>query len=79
MKLAIITNTDGNFAVRSEHETRDSALIAYDQLHAALVNDKTCEKAVIKIIDDQLDDFEGNKWSDIIIHEVTKKTTKKEG
>ena len=73
MKLAIITNTDGNFAVRSEHETRDSALIAYDQLHAALVNDKTCAKAVIKIIDDQLDDFEGNKWSDVIIHDQDEK------
>ena len=48
MKLAIITCTDGNFLVRSEHDTRDEALIAYDQLHAALVNDKTCAKAVIK-------------------------------
>ena len=76
MKLAIITNTDGNFAVRSEHDTRDSALIAYDQLHAALVNDKTMAKGVIKIIDDQLDDFEGAKWQDVIIHEVTTKSTK---
>lgn len=78
MRLAIITNTDGNFLVRSEHDTRDEALIAYDQLHAALVNDKNMAKGTIKIIDDQLDDFEGAKWSDIIIHEVTTKKTKKE-
>lgn len=78
MKLAIITCTDGNFLIRSEHDTRDSALIAYDQLHADLVNDKTMAKGVIKIIDDQLDDFEGNKWQDVIIHEVSTKKTKKE-
>ena len=78
MKLAIITCTDGNFLIRSEHDTRDSALIAYDQLHADLVYDKTMAKGVIKIIDDQLDDFEGNKWQDVIIHEVSTKKTKKE-
>lgn len=77
-KLAIITCTDGNFLVRSEHNTRDSALIAYDQLHADLVNDKTMAKGTIKIIDDQLDDFEGAKWSDTIVHEVTTKKSKKE-
>ena len=68
MKLSIVTCTDGNFLIRSEHETRDSALMAYDDLHKALVGDVSTEKAVIKILDEQLDVFEGR--GDVITHEV---------
>jgi len=66
MKLAIITCTDGNFLIRSEHGDRNSALIAYDNLHAALVGDTSETKTVIKIMDEQLDCYEGRM--DVIDH-----------
>lgn len=67
MKLAIVTVADGNFVIRSEHDDKNSALIAYDNLHAALVGDSTMKVGVIKILDEQLDCFEGRM--DIIKHE----------
>lgn len=66
MKLSIITCTDGNYLIRSEHTTRDSALIAYDNLHAALVGDTNLQYGVIAIMDENLDCYEGRK--DTIIH-----------
>ena len=76
MKLSIITCTDGNFLIRSEHTTREAALIAYDELHAGLVGDTSMKKGVIAIMDEQLNVFEGR--SDVITHEtvVAKKSTK---
>ena len=68
MKLAIITCTDGNYIVRSQHDTRDSALIDYDTLHSALVNDKNMKYGVIAIKDENLDTFEGR--SDVINHQT---------
>lgn len=67
MKLAILTCTDGNYLVRSEHTDRDSALMAYDDLHRALVGDKNMKYGTIGIYDENLDCFEGRK--DIIIHQ----------
>ena len=77
-KFAAVTCTDGNFLVREQYDNKDAALIGFDGIHAALVNDKTMEKGTIKILDDQLNVLDG-KWQDTIVHEVTKKTTKKEG
>lgn len=68
MKLAIITCTDGNYLIRSEHDTRDGALMAYDDLHKALVGDQSMKYGVIAIKDENLDTFEGR--SDVITHEV---------
>lgn len=65
---AVITYTDGNFLIRSEHATRESAIIAYDQLHAALIND-SATKIVIKAVDSQLDVIDGKYW-DVITHNV---------
>ena len=67
MKLALMTCTDGNYVLRSEHSTRDAALIAYDQLHAALVGDATMKYGVIAILDENLDVFEGRR--DVIRHD----------
>lgn len=67
-KYATVTCTDGNFLVREQYGDRDAAVIGYDELHAALVNDKTMAKGTIKILDDQLDVLEG-KWQDTIVHE----------
>jgi len=66
MKLALVTCTDGSYLVRSQHETRDAALIAYDQLHAALINDKAMKYGVIAILDENLDVFEDRR--DVITH-----------
>ena len=69
MKLAIMTCTDKTYLLRSEHDTRDSALIAYDNLHAALVGDSNMKYGTIAILDENLDVFEG-KWRDVITHPV---------
>ena len=66
MKLAIVTCTDGNYLIRSEHTTRDAALIAYDELHKSLVGDTNMIYGVIAIKDENLDDFEGRR--DVITH-----------
>ena len=68
-QYAVITFTDGTFLLRSEHATRESAIIAYDNLHAALINEPTVAKIVIKAVDSQLDVIDGKYW-DVITHEV---------
>lgn len=68
MKLALMTCTDGNYVLRSEHGTRDGALMAYDDLHKLLVSDTSMEYGVIGIFDENLDCFEGRK--DTITHPV---------
>lgn len=56
MKYAIIKCTDGNFAVHAEGYTDiKDAKIAYHQLCAALWNDPSTTKAMVKIMDEQLD------------------------
>ena len=59
MNFALMTCTDGKYLLRSQHGTRDAALIAYDTLHAALINDKTMKYGVIAILDENLNIFEG--------------------
>jgi len=66
MKLAIVTCTDGNYLIRSEHTTRDSALMAYDELHRALVGDPNLVYGTIAIMDENLDTYEGRR--DVITH-----------
>ena len=66
MKLALVTCTDGAYLLRSEHGTRDEALIAYDDLHKALVGDKNMKYGTIAILDENLDCFEDRK--DVITH-----------
>ena len=69
MKLAIMTCTDTNYLLRSEHSTRDGALMAYDDLHRAMVGDTTMKYGVIAILDENLDVFEGRR--DVITHPET--------
>lgn len=68
MKYAIIRCTDGNYAVHGEYPTIEAAKIAYHQLSAALWNDPKTEKAMVKIVDEQLDNAEG--YRDFIHHET---------
>lgn len=59
MKYAIIRCTDTNFAVHGEYPTIEAAKIAWHQLSAALWNDPVTTKAMVKIVDEQLDCAEG--------------------
>lgn len=59
MKYAVIICTDTNFAVHGEYPTIEAAKIAYHQLSAALWNDPSTTRAMVKIVDEQLDCAEG--------------------
>lgn len=59
MKYAIIKCTDTNFAVHGEYPTLQAAKIAFHQYSANLWNDSGTEKAMVKIVDEQLDCAEG--------------------
>lgn len=67
MKYAIIKCTDTNFAVHGEYPTIEAAKIAYHQLSAALWNDPGTEKAMVKIVDEQLDNVE--EYREFIHHD----------
>lgn len=75
MKYAIIRCTDTNFAVHGEYPTIEAAKIAYHQLSAALWNDPGTTKAMVKIVDEQLDTVEGYRES---IHHETGQTNEPE-
>ena len=66
MKYAIIKCTDGNFTVHGEYPTIEAAKIAYHQLSAALWNDSGTTKAMVKILDEQLDCAE--RYQEYIYH-----------
>ena len=60
MTYAIIKVTDGNYAVHAEGITTvQSAKISFHQLCAALWNDPNTEKAMVMIVDENLDAVEG--------------------
>lgn len=61
MKYAIITCTNGNFAIHSEGYTNISnAKVAFHQYCAALWNDPSTQKATIIIADEQLNAVDNN-------------------
>lgn len=68
MKYAIIKCTDTNFAVHGEYPDLNAAKVAFHQYSAALWNDPSTEKAMVKIVDEQLDTVEGYRES--IRHEA---------
>lgn len=74
--FALLTWSDGVFLVRSEHSTKESAIIAYDELHAALIGDPSCLRAVIKLLDADLNVVD-NKYFDIITHAASAKAETK--
>ena len=55
MKYAIIKCTGTNFAIHGEYPTIEAAKIAFHQFSAALWNDPNTTKAMLKIVDEQLD------------------------
>lgn len=58
MKYAIIRCTDTNFAVHGEYPTLEAAKVAWHQYSAALWNDPGTTRAMVKIVDEQLDNVE---------------------
>lgn len=68
---ALVTWSDGTFLLRSEHETKEAGIIAYDELHAALVGDVGTVEATIKLLDSQLNIVDA-KYFDFIKHAVQK-------
>lgn len=55
MKYAVIRCTDTNFAVHGEYPTLQAAKVAFHQYSADLWNDPGTTKAMLKIVDEQLD------------------------
>lgn len=54
MKYAIIRCTDTNFAVYGEYPTLEAAKVAWHQYSAALWNDPGTTRAMVKIVDENL-------------------------
>lgn len=75
MKYAIVKCTDTNFAVHGEYPTIEAAKIAFHQFSAALWNDPGTTRAVVKIVDEQLDCAEGYRE---FIHHETEQTNEPE-
>ena len=63
MKYAIVKCTDTNYAVHGEYPTIEAAKIAFHQFCAALWNDPNTTKAMVKIMDENLDNAEGYRES----------------
>lgn len=68
MKYAIIRCTDSNYDIHSEHPNIEAAKIAFHSYCAALWNDKNTKRAMVKIVDENLDNAEG--YRDFIHHET---------
>lgn len=68
MKYAVITCTNGNFTVSSEHGTnKQQAMVAFHQLCAAFWNAPDVTTAMIKVVDENLDTVDGKM--EYITHE----------
>ena len=65
--FALLTWSDGTFIVRSEHSTKEAGIVAYDNLHAALINDTEVAECSIRLVDSQFNIVD-NKYFDIIRH-----------
>ena len=68
MKYAVIRCTDSNYDIHIEHPDIEAAKIAFHSYCAALWNDKNTKMAVVKIMDENLDNAEG--YRDFIHHET---------
>lgn len=54
-KYAIVTVVDGNFLIRSEWGNKESAIQSFHSLCAALIGDTGFSKAMVKVLDENLD------------------------
>ena len=58
-KFSVVTCTDGNYLIRSEHSSKEQAFKAFHSLCAALWNDDSFTTAMVKVLDENLDCVEG--------------------
>lgn len=66
MKYSIIKCVNGNFAVHGEYPDINAAKIAFHQFCAALWSDPGTTKAMVKILDEQLDCAE--RYQELVYH-----------
>ena len=60
MKFSILTCTDGNNVVRAEGITdKESAIKSFHHWCESIINDKSFEYGMIKLMDENLDTVEG--------------------
>jgi len=59
MRYAVVTVVDGNFLIRSEWGNKDSAIQAFHSLCPALIRDTGFSKAMVKVLDENLDTVDG--------------------
>ena len=57
--FSVVANTDGNFSIHSEHGDSDAAIMEFHNYARALRGDSGTKKYTIKILDAQLDVFNG--------------------
>ena len=67
MKLSVVSNINGVFKIESEWvDNEQGAIVAFHQKCATLWNATDVIKATVKILDEQLDNYNG--YSEVIIH-----------
>lgn len=66
-KFAVVESINGNFTVKTEHDTAQSAMISFHDRCRILWNSPDVIKGYVKIVDDQLVCYEGK--SEVITHE----------
>jgi hypothetical protein len=70
MKYYVVHVSNGNLQIQSitEHGTPEAALVEYHNRCKVLWSEPSVIKATVKILDEQLDCYQG--YSEVIIHEV---------
>jgi len=68
-KLSVVACTDGNFNIHSEHGESEAAIMEFLQYARLLHGDKDTKFATVKILDENLDVYEG--YIEVIKHETT--------
>ena len=59
MKYSVVAVTNGSFNIHSEHGDAQAAIMEYHGYCKALWNDKDTTKAAVKIMDENLDIYNG--------------------
>ena len=66
MKLSVIVCANGNYVIHSEHGDAQAAIMEWHNYCRSLWNDKDTTKAVVKIMDENLNCY--MNYSEEIVH-----------
>ena len=69
MKYSLINCVNGNYAVVSEHSTKQAAIVAFHQRCAVLWNAPDVITAVLNLVDENLYVVDG-RYTETITHEA---------